>query len=177
MEVTGTTTYTDTYLYTQDGLPLELLRQLNGTTSRYWYVLDGRGNVVALTDSTGNVVDRYSYDVWGQPTSVSESVPQRLRYAGYWYDQELSWYWVGVRLYDPGLKSWLQPDPSQTEGVRTYAYVGDDPVDETDPTGQQASPSGRARCALGRSRYRSSRSKGFVAVILCRQNIRTRSAV
>ena len=98
-----------------------MLRTAGGTTSRYWYVLDGRGNVVAPTDTTGNVVNRYAYDIWGQPTSVSESVPQRLRYAGYWYDQELSWYWVGVRLYDPGLKSWLQPDPSQTEGVRTYA--------------------------------------------------------
>jgi YD repeat-containing protein len=84
--VTGTTTYTDTYLYTPDGLPLELLRQLNGVTSRYWYVLDGRGNVVALTDVTGNFVNRYAYDVWGQPTTVSESIPQRLRYAGYWYD-------------------------------------------------------------------------------------------
>jgi len=38
-------------------------------------------------------------------------------------------------MYDPSLKRWLQPDPSQTEGVRTYAYVGDDPVDSTDPTG------------------------------------------
>jgi RHS repeat-associated protein len=130
-----TTPYTDTYLYTQDGAPLELLRQQNGTTCRYWYVLDGRGNVVALTDSTGNVVDRYSYDVWGALTSVSESVPQRLRYAGYWYDQELGWYWVSVRLYDPSLKRWLQPDPSEAEGVHTYVYVGDDPIDATDPQG------------------------------------------
>jgi RHS repeat-associated protein len=143
--VTGTTSFTDTYVYNPGGLPLELLRQQNGTTSRYWYVLDGRGNVVALTDTSGNVVDRYAYDVWGQPTSVSENVPQRLRYAGYWYDQELGWYGVGVRLYDPSLKRWLQPDPSQQDGVRTYAYVGDDPVDETDPTGLQ----GGAGVAIG----------------------------
>jgi RHS repeat-associated protein len=65
-------------------------------------------------------VDRYAYDVWGQPTTVTESVPQRLRYAGYWYDQELGWYWVGVRMYDPSLKRWSQPDPSQQDGVRTY---------------------------------------------------------
>jgi RHS repeat-associated protein len=140
--VTGTTTYTDTYLYTQDGLPLELLREQNGTTNRYWYVLDGRGNVVALTDTTGNVVDRYAYDVWGALTSVSESVPQRLRYAGYWYDQELGWYWVRVRMYDPSLKRWLQPDPSQADGVRTYAYVGDDPIDTTDPSGMDYCPGG-----------------------------------
>lgn len=31
----------------------------NTTTRRYWYVRDGRGNVVALTDATGKVVDRY----------------------------------------------------------------------------------------------------------------------
>ena len=51
--------------------------------------MDGRGNVVALTDSTGNVVDRYSYDLWGLATSVNESVPQPFRYAGYWYDPAL----------------------------------------------------------------------------------------
>jgi RHS Repeat len=44
-------------------------------------VLDGRNNVVALTDTTGNVVDRYAYDIWGAPTTVTETVPQRLRYA------------------------------------------------------------------------------------------------
>jgi RHS repeat-associated protein len=103
--VSGTQSYTDTYLYDQAGNPLELLRQQGGTTSRYWYEVDGRGNVVALTDNTGNVVDRYSYDLWGALTSVSESVPQRLRYAGYWYDQELGWYWVRGRMYDPSLKS------------------------------------------------------------------------
>jgi hypothetical protein len=37
-------------------------------TCKYWYTLDGRGNMVALTDATGTVVDRYSYDVWGLPT-------------------------------------------------------------------------------------------------------------
>src|SRR5437764_10681625 len=99
-----------------------------------------RGIVVALTDTTGNEVDRYAYDVWGQPTSESDNVQQRLRYAGYWYDQELGWYWVSVRLYDPNLKRWLQPDPSQQDGVRTYVYVGDDPIDVADPSGMDGYP-------------------------------------
>jgi len=91
--------------------------------------------VVALTDSSGSVVDRYAYGVWGSLVSSSEAVPQRLRYAGYWDDQELNWYWVGVRYYSPSIKRWLQPDPSQQDGVRTYVYAGDDPVDFIDPTG------------------------------------------
>ena len=51
---------------------------------------------------------------------MSETVPQRLRYGGYWYDQELGWYWVRVRMYDPNLKRWLQLDPSHSDGVHTY---------------------------------------------------------
>ena len=56
--------------------------------TRYWYVLNGHGDVVALTDSTGRVVDSYQYDSGGVLTGSSESVPQHLRYAGYWYKDE-----------------------------------------------------------------------------------------
>jgi len=135
----GTLLYADTYLYTDAGAPYELLRTNgSGATSRYWYEVDGRGNVVALTDINGKVVDRYAYDSWGELTSddsVNETVPQQLRYAGYWYDEKLSWYWLSVRYYDPEIERFLQPDPSEQDGVRTYAYVGDDPVNEVDPTG------------------------------------------
>ncbi len=134
----GVTLYVDTYLYNQDGTPLELLRQQGGTINRYWYVLDGQDNVVALTDVTGKVVDRYAYDPWGELVTddgANETVAQQLRYHGYWYDEKLSWYWVSVRYYDPEVARWLQPDPSEMDGVRTYAYVGDDSIDRSDPTG------------------------------------------
>ena len=32
---------------------------------RYYYVYNGQGDVVALTDSSGNVVASYSYDAFG----------------------------------------------------------------------------------------------------------------
>ena len=111
---------------------------------------DGRGNVVALTDNTGKVVDRYAYDIWGMPTTISEQVPQPLLYGGYVYDRELSgpgdvtatgqpvgWYWLSVRHYDPSLKRFLQPDPSEQEGTMSYVYAGDDPLDATDPSGER----------------------------------------
>jgi len=80
--VKSTGSYTDTYVYTANGQPLELLRQRGTTTSRYWYVLDGRNNVVALTDVNGAVVDRYAYDPWGEglPEGTNETVPQPFRY-------------------------------------------------------------------------------------------------
>jgi len=133
--VRGTQVYTDTYIYSPNGTPLELLRQQGTGTSRYWYVLDGRGNVTALTNVSGKIVDFYTYDVWGRPTTTYETVAQPLRYGGYWYDREMGWYWAGVRSYDPTLKRWLQPDPSRIDGARTYAYAADNPIDEVDPSG------------------------------------------
>ncbi len=59
--------FSETFLYRPDGSPLELLYQKGGTVTRYWYVLDGRGDVVALTDQTGKVVNRYYCDAWGAP--------------------------------------------------------------------------------------------------------------
>ena len=111
------------------------MRTQGGVTNRYFYVVDGRRNVVALTDASGNVVDRYSYDAWGVPLSASELVPQHLRYQGYWYDNEVGWYWLGTRYYDPTLGRFLQPDRSGKEGVYNYTYCNNDPVDCTDPQG------------------------------------------
>ena len=147
--VAGVSNYVDTYVYQQNSAPLELLRQVGGATSRYYYVLDGQGNVVALTDSSGAVVDRYAYDQWGSLTDISESVPQRLRYRGYWLDQELGWYWLSVREYDPALHRFLQPDPSEQEGLFSYAYAGDNPADLADPSGLASAPQSSTTVGAG----------------------------
>ena len=131
-------------MYRQDGAPLELLyTPTGGATQRYWYELDGKGNVVALTTASGAVVDRYYYDLWGAPSIDLEGVPQPFLYGGYVYDRELrgpgesnGWYWLSVRHYNPALERFLQPDPSQQEGTRSYVYAGDDPLDATDPSGE-----------------------------------------
>ena len=39
---------------------MELLRQVGTTATPYWYVIDGQGNVVVLTNQAGNVVDKSS---------------------------------------------------------------------------------------------------------------------
>lgn len=153
----STTSYTETLLYRQGGVPLELLYGVAGqATQRYWYVVDPRGSVVALTDNAGNVVNRYAYDPWGNQDfsdmeAISETVPQPLRYRGYWYDgwidavpnaqqqtQTVSpgtvpWYALGVRYYDPTLERFLQPNLAS--GVPNYTYAHDDPHDQCDPTG------------------------------------------
>lgn len=72
-----------------------------------------------------------------------EDVPRPLWYGGYIEDRDLQtpgeyaggWYWLSVRSYDPTLERFLQPDPSEQEGTRSYVYCGNDPLDCTDPSG------------------------------------------
>jgi len=49
---------------------------------------------------------------------------------------------LSVLAYDPVLERFLQPDPSQQEGIFTYVYSGDDPVDYNDKSGMDPAPSG-----------------------------------
>jgi len=61
---------------------------------------------------------------------------------------ELGWYWLTTRAYDPVLGRFLQPDPSQQEGIFTYVYSGDDPVDYNDKSGMDpASDAMQSACA------------------------------
>jgi len=122
--------YNDTYITGPQGEPLEFVRVAGGATNRYFYVLDGHGSVVAVTDTSGKVVDRYNYDVWGEPIGTDyQTVQQQVRYAGYWWDGEVQWYWLAGRHYDPEAQRFLQPDPTDLDGVRTYVYANDDPID------------------------------------------------
>ena len=142
-DITGTLLYKNTFIYGEYGQPVELIRTDPTGTSRYWYVLDGLGSVVALTSITGAVVDRYAYDSWGEETSndaTDETVPQQLRYQGYYDDEKLTWYWLDGRYYDPEAMRYLQPDPTGIDGLRTYLYAGDDPLDGIDVAGAACVP-------------------------------------
>ena len=137
---------TESFEYRQDGTPLALLyTNPAGATARYWYLVDGRGDVLGLADDAlAGTPDLYSYDAWGLPVGTqTENLPQPLRYRGYVWDRDLGLYWLGARQYDPQVErhpqaGTRQPDPSEQEGVRSYVYAGDDPVDRSDPSGLDA---------------------------------------
>ncbi|MGH2412048.1 MAG: hypothetical protein ACRDGS_17030 [Chloroflexota bacterium] len=60
MAYTGTgitTPYTDTYIYSQDGTPLEPPRTTPGVLARYWYERLGSGPGMPTTSGAGRPAD------------------------------------------------------------------------------------------------------------------------
>lgn len=76
----GQETSSGTTAYTRDNKgTLISERTPNGT---YYYLFDGLGSTVALTDSTGAVKNTYSYDPYGKVTSSTGSVANPYRFGG-----------------------------------------------------------------------------------------------
>jgi len=114
-------------------------------TNTVYYHHDGLGSTVALTEGTGNVVESYTYDVYGQPSFLSatyqllptSSVTNRFLFTGREYLAELALYDYRHRFYSPSLGRFLQTDPIRfdAEDVNLYRFIENSPVDFVDPDG------------------------------------------
>jgi len=138
----GTTTY---YVRDNGG---RLVGERIGTNS-YYYLFDGLGSVVALTDSTGAAVDTYSYDPYGNVTSSTGSVANPWQYTGGYRDSETGLVKLGQRYYDPTLGRWTQLDPLG-DG---YVYTSDNPINFIDPSGLDDRPLSQRAQELGASEF------------------------
>ena len=121
------------YTRTDDG---EVLAKRNGSSNN-WYLHDGIGSVVGVTDASGAGAGGYTYDPFGNPLGTAPNIPWGYAggYAGPWGGI----YHFGYRFYDPTVGRWTQQDPIMGPGdlqeANGYTYVGNSPIDSTDPTG------------------------------------------
>ena len=116
--------------------------------SKYAYVYNLQGDVVALLASTGETVVQYEYDAWGKPVTMTGELADTLgrlnpfRYRGYVFDEETGLYYVSSRYYDPEIGRWINADDTAYLGAdgtilsyNLFAYCKNNPVMGYDPTG------------------------------------------
>jgi RHS repeat-associated protein len=103
----------------------------------YVYYKDTLGSVIAITDYWGNIVQTYDYDSFGNIVSIKDpTFEQPYTYTGREWDKETGLYYYRARYYDPMEGRFIQKDPSGFDGgINLYVYVGNSPLNRTDPTG------------------------------------------
>jgi RHS repeat-associated protein len=87
--------------------------------------------------ATGVIAQRIDYDEFGKVVSDSAPGFQPLAYAGGLYDPDTGLVHFGARDYDAAIGRWTARDPILFDGGQTnlYVYVGNDPINATDPDG------------------------------------------
>jgi RHS repeat-associated protein len=142
-ELDGTGAVVSQFVYgTQPHVPDVMLRG----GKQYRLITDERGSVRLVIDiSTGTVAQRMDYDAWGNVTNDTNPGFQPFGFAGGLYDRDTGLVRFGARDYDAAVGRWTGKDPIGFEGgqANIYVYVGNDPINQLDPTGRSA-----ADCAL-----------------------------
>jgi RHS repeat-associated protein len=114
-----------------------------GSNTRYLHT-DHLGSVDTITNETGGVVNRYSYDAHGKgryangtDTSIYIFIGGGRRgYTGQEQENEVGLINMNAREYDPLIGRFITPDPLGTQGdPHPYAYANNNPLRYTDPTG------------------------------------------
>jgi len=100
-------------------------------------LVDRLGSTKALLQS-GNLTSTYNYDVDGNADKLGTGPTSVFKYAGGQTIGGLVHF--ARRYYDPATATWTQPDPleqiADLSQANRYLYVGSDPTNFVDPTGQ-----------------------------------------
>jgi len=122
----------------------------NGTPEDYYFHADDQFNVVAVSDASGAVVERYEYGDFGLPEFLDadwqalpyqgSSVGNPYLFTGRRYDTETGLYWYRTRYFDPVAGRFTTRDTiglwgDPAELGNPYSYVGNRPWTWVDPYG------------------------------------------
>jgi len=110
-----------------------------------YYHHNALGSVTDLTNSSGTVVEKYKYDVYGKPSIqdgsgnplTATAYGNRFLFTGREYLAEVGLYDYRNRVYSAELGRFLQTDPMSFSGgdVNIYRYCGNNCLNHSDPMG------------------------------------------
>jgi RHS repeat-associated protein len=117
--------------------PICMIEAAGSYAGTYYYHFDALGSAVALTNSSGNTVEVYEYDVYGRVGASDPNHPNRFMFTGREFDKETGLYYYRARYYNPQIGRFLQTDPvGYDAGMNVYRYCSNNPLGLRDPFGR-----------------------------------------
>jgi RHS repeat-associated protein len=120
------------------------MRELTSTGGNTLYYLhaDHLGSTSLTTDSSGNVVARQNYYPYGSIRSGVGTMPTDIAFTGQRNDASTGLYFFNARYYSSALGRFISadtivPQPGNPQTLNRFAYVLNNPVRLTDPTGHR----------------------------------------
>jgi RHS repeat-associated protein len=103
---------------------------------RFFPAANALGSIFLLTSEAGATTARYLYEPFGTTTSTNPAFPNAFRFTARELD-ETGLYYYRARYYSAALHWFLSEDPLGLSGLDSnfYAYVGNNPVMYSDPSG------------------------------------------
>lgn len=119
------------------------------TSSLYYFHADLLGSLIAISNGSGNIAERRSYDAWGRHRNpdnwndYKNAGTLNLTLIGYTFQEEMPEFNLinlNGRLYDPLLGRMLSPDPfiqdpDNSQNYNRYSYAWNNPMKCKDPNG------------------------------------------
>ena len=120
-----------------NGLGVDERYARDDVSGKTFFLTDALGSTLALTNTSGSVVQTYRYEPYGQVTlgTGSPSLTNPYQYTGRENDGT-GLYYYRARYYSPSQRRFISEDPiGLSGGANIYAYVGGNPISSVDPMG------------------------------------------
>jgi RHS repeat-associated protein len=121
--------------YFRQGMQLEA----GPTTGMFFYTRDHLGSIREVSDSSGVIRTRYTYDPFGRRARLEGDLETDFGFAGMFWATEVGLNLTWFRAYEPEIGRWSSRDPiayaEEDQGPNLYAYGRNDPSNRIDGLG------------------------------------------
>lgn len=150
------------YLYNEFDEPVGyIMIEADGSIfANCYYLKNMQGDITGIVNSSGSIIVKYSYDVFGKRTvdyctddlltkitRIMYTLGNPFAYRGYCFDADMGLYYLQSRYYDPNTGRFINADDTNylnvtgtVLGCNLFAYCENDPINRVDASGNFGTP-------------------------------------